>query len=205
MALPTPRALLRQERSRETRRRLVEAAQRLWQEDGYESTTVDDICRLAGVAKGTFYFHFPQKDDVLVEVALGALGEVSDDLADAIASESSFDDALRTVIEGLARRLTLAPRPLLARSIILLFGSLDQPARREAPVKVFTALFSHGQARGEIPTDYHPAELGVVLAQLLLQAATAWGRGRRGNRALSDVLWDRARLVVAGARTAGPR
>ena len=69
------RSGLVQERSRRTRQDLVDAALRLWTERGFEhgvaDTTVEEIVREAGVTKGTFYFHFAHKEDILLELGLG--------------------------------------------------------------------------------------------------------------------------------------
>src|SRR3990172_2311484 len=48
-----------------TRRRLMEAARRLFTRSGYERTTVDEVAREAGYSKGAYYFHFAAKEDVL--------------------------------------------------------------------------------------------------------------------------------------------
>ena len=56
---------LRQQRADDTKRRLVAAAAELFAQKGYHDTTVDEIARLAGVAKGTFFVHFPTKDAVI--------------------------------------------------------------------------------------------------------------------------------------------
>jgi AcrR family transcriptional regulator len=56
---------LRQQRADDTKRRLVQAAAQLFAQKGYHDTTVDEIARLAGVAKGTFFVHFPTKDAVI--------------------------------------------------------------------------------------------------------------------------------------------
>ena len=48
------------------RERLLEAAARLFQENGIQATGVDAIIETAGVAKATFYRHFPSKDDLIV-------------------------------------------------------------------------------------------------------------------------------------------
>jgi TetR/AcrR family transcriptional repressor of nem operon len=44
------------------RRKLLDAALRLIRERGYASTTVDDLCAEAGVAKGSFFHHFEDKE-----------------------------------------------------------------------------------------------------------------------------------------------
>ncbi len=51
----------------ETRARVFEAAIAEFHRVGVEQAQIDHICKKAGVARGTFYFHFPTKDDVLLE------------------------------------------------------------------------------------------------------------------------------------------
>ncbi len=64
----------------ERRERLYQAAVSLFREQGYEETTVDQITRRAGLAKGTFFNYFATKDAVLRymgERAIGRLGNIS--------------------------------------------------------------------------------------------------------------------------------
>ncbi len=60
-----------QQRSEETRARILEAAIKKFSEAGYEAASVDDICAEAGVSKGAFYHHFPSK----LSVFLGLMTE----------------------------------------------------------------------------------------------------------------------------------
>lgn len=55
------KALSRGER---TRRRIVGHATLLIYEKGYSKTTIDEIIAAAGVTKGSFYFHFPSKEEL---------------------------------------------------------------------------------------------------------------------------------------------
>ncbi len=57
----------RKEQALETRHRIFEAAVTLFDRQGYDSVTVDDICREVGMSKGAFYTHFKSKDQVLLE------------------------------------------------------------------------------------------------------------------------------------------
>jgi AcrR family transcriptional regulator len=61
-------ALTRQQKADETRRRLFFAAVELFTRAGYHATTVETIVARAGVAKGTFFVHFPTKDAVILEL-----------------------------------------------------------------------------------------------------------------------------------------
>jgi AcrR family transcriptional regulator len=51
------------------RAEILHAASELFNEIGYASTSVDSIVRNAGIAKGTFYYYFKSKDEVLAALA----------------------------------------------------------------------------------------------------------------------------------------
>lgn len=57
----------------DSRTRLLDAALAVIRGKGYTATTVDDICRQAGVTKGSFFHHFKSKEDL----ALAAAGHFS--------------------------------------------------------------------------------------------------------------------------------
>jgi AcrR family transcriptional regulator len=57
-----------QQRSEETRARILKAAQNLFAQSGYDATGVADICQAAGVSKGAFYYHFPSKQALFLEL-----------------------------------------------------------------------------------------------------------------------------------------
>ena len=50
-----------------TKNKLLEAAMTLFDERGFDTVTVDEITKKAGVAKGTFYTYFATKSDIVVE------------------------------------------------------------------------------------------------------------------------------------------
>lgn len=66
-----------QDRSRETRDKLVQAGLRLFREKGYSAINTKDIAQEAGVAIGSFYVYFQDKTEVFREVMEIFLQEVS--------------------------------------------------------------------------------------------------------------------------------
>ncbi|MFP8963029.1 TetR/AcrR family transcriptional regulator [Streptomyces nanhaiensis] len=59
---------IRRQRAQETRRRMLDAAFRLFTAHGYDGTTIDSIAREAGVAVQTVYFNFGNKQTILKEL-----------------------------------------------------------------------------------------------------------------------------------------
>jgi AcrR family transcriptional regulator len=59
--------MTRLEQKQKTREQLFASAMDLFASRGFEAVSIEDIVKASGVARGTFYFHFPTKDDVLLE------------------------------------------------------------------------------------------------------------------------------------------
>ena len=67
--------------SEERRREIVEAAKKLFLSKGYEATSTVDIMNAVGIAKGTLYYHFSSKEEILDAL----LCEMTDSMAKAAA------------------------------------------------------------------------------------------------------------------------
>ena len=52
----------------DTRQKILDAAQRVVMERGFASASVDAIQEEAGISRGTFFYHFPSKDDLAREL-----------------------------------------------------------------------------------------------------------------------------------------
>ena len=57
--------MARNKHPEETVRKILDVSQRLFQEKGYEGTTVQDIVDALGLSKGAIYHHFRSKEDIL--------------------------------------------------------------------------------------------------------------------------------------------
>jgi AcrR family transcriptional regulator len=63
------RGTLRDEQKLATRARLLAAGRAVFEEFGYAGATVDQITDRIGASRGTFYFHFAGKGEVMKEIA----------------------------------------------------------------------------------------------------------------------------------------
>ncbi|MEU1722883.1 TetR/AcrR family transcriptional regulator [Nonomuraea sp. NPDC005692] len=80
-----PRKTPRQQRAWQTRRRIEEAAARVFSRHGYASGTTDRIAEEAGLSIGSLYQYFPNKDAILVVLAQRHLEETARTVADVLA------------------------------------------------------------------------------------------------------------------------
>lgn len=53
-------------KSIENKNRIIDTARQLFETCDFDTVTVDDICQQSRVSKGTFYYYFKAKDDLLV-------------------------------------------------------------------------------------------------------------------------------------------
>ncbi|MDA2240240.1 TetR/AcrR family transcriptional regulator [Bacillus cereus group sp. Bc222] len=59
----------------ERRKEILETAERLFITKGYTKTTVNDILKEIGIAKGTFYHYFKSKEEVMDEIIMRVIKE----------------------------------------------------------------------------------------------------------------------------------
>ncbi|BAC14077.1 TetR/AcrR family transcriptional regulator [Oceanobacillus iheyensis] len=78
---------------------IIEAAVKVIAENGYHGSQVSKIAREAGVADGTIYLYFKNKEDILVSVFEQKMGQFVDKIADAIKGKDNVSDKLLKLIE----------------------------------------------------------------------------------------------------------
>jgi len=200
------RSGLVQERSRRTRQLLVNAAIRLWTERGFErgieETTVEEIVQAAGVTKGTFYFHFAHKEDILLEVGWGTSEAMFKEATRALATDRPVDDVLDELLTSLARRISNTPRAAVARTLEEFYR---RPERMRDPSgehygfrRSFEFVFFHAQETGQLPAVTAARELGEMLSSLIVGAIYEWTHDNDID--LPAALHHRAALLLAGVR-----
>lgn len=82
-------------KTRATRKRLLNASSELFAEKGIDLTTIDDITQRADLAKGTFYYHFTDKNEVVAEL----ISKVLDGLVRIMEERCQAATDLRTLLE----------------------------------------------------------------------------------------------------------
>ena len=93
-----PPATRQQRRVSATRQKLLEAARSVFAEKGLDSATIADITERADVGKGTFYYHFKNKNGVIAELIKSVLGELVAELEKKCSGISDISELLDTII-----------------------------------------------------------------------------------------------------------
>ena len=77
---------------------LLEAARRLFAEQGFHATTVEDIAAAAGVAKGTVYLYYKSKHDVYWAALERGITELLHEIETRLEAEAAPEDKVRAFI-----------------------------------------------------------------------------------------------------------
>jgi AcrR family transcriptional regulator len=92
-AIPaSPRKSPRQERSRRTVARILDAAAHIFHEQGYSGATTNDIADEAGVSIGSLYQYFPNKDALLLALAHQHIESAAAGLTDLLGQRGTEHD-----------------------------------------------------------------------------------------------------------------
>lgn len=201
------RSGLVQERSRQTRQRLVRAALELWTargfEDGIETTTVEEIVQAAGVTKGTFYFHFAHKEDILLQIGWGTSDAMIKEAEAAIERDLALEATVEELIGAAARRVSATPRVVVARTLEEFYrrrrnGEPPGGAEHGGYRAAYALVLTRARSRGEIPAAADVDDLAEMMQSLTMGAIQTWVLDEDAD--LLALLRHRSAVFLAGAR-----
>lgn len=160
-------------RRRERAERILDAASALILRWGYNKTTIDDVARQAGVAKGTIYLHWKTREDLFAALMKRERAALADDFQRRIAAEAT-GATLRGVLKHSA--LALMARPLLKAVLLRDLDVVGKLAHSQQSSAIYTerlagfsAYLDVLRAHGLIRTDLS------VRVQLYLVSAIFMG------------------------------
>lgn len=174
-----------QERSLETRENILAAALQAFAQNGYDATSVAQVCQAAGVSKGAFYHHFPSKQALFIQLLETWLNLLDEQFALVRSQTSSIPEALSLMTELTAEiyRAAGGNLPMFlefwnqAQHNPEIWQSVINPYRRYQ--RYFAGMIEEGIAEGSLK-DVEPqmaAQVMVALAVGLLLQGTLDPRG----------------------------
>lgn len=166
---------LREEKRTATREQLISTAIELFTKQGYEATTIDDITKAARVAKGTFYYHFECKEELVMALGQSAMIESASRIQSNISSGQTPIEALQDFLDSAAEWLT-ENRTLANALFHYAVNNYRQTRKRSDPSfrRVLEGFLAAGQERGEIRNDSPAQELAHMLSVLYVYSVMSW-------------------------------
>jgi len=198
------------DRRSDKRRLIIDAAVEVFAQKGFHQARVSDVARRAGIADGTIYLYFKNKDDLLLsifeekmDVLLAALGDALDGVEEPEErirrfAQHHFDQvrANRSAAEVLQVELRLSNK----------FLKEYRPEKLWAYLAAFAQIIREGQATGLFRTDIDPFLTSWSFFGSLDEIAMQWVLSRRTDRfSLDDAARQVADIYIRGmAREGGP-
>jgi AcrR family transcriptional regulator len=127
---PQVKSTARNARRRQTRERVLGAAIAEFKRSGMTGADVNAIVAAAGVAHGTFFFHFPSKEHVLLELEFQEEARIADEFARFLESTHELVAALTEIVR-LVASLEQRLGPLLFKELLALHFSPTRPSKDE--------------------------------------------------------------------------
>ncbi|WP_326954640.1 TetR/AcrR family transcriptional regulator [Amycolatopsis sp. NBC_01286] len=184
-----------QERSRTTRRRLIEAALDSFGERGWHGVTVAVIAERAGVSRGAAQHHFPTRED-LVAAAVDLLGEAQiDELRAQAADLPSGSSRIERVVEMV---LNLYTGPLFRAALQLWAVAATDEALRDVLVPLEARV---GREAHRVTVELLGVDESRPGVRELVQATLDLARGLGLANLLTDDTRRRRQIVREWART----
>ena len=185
-----PRATSRRALQRhETRERIYEAAVDEIARSGLGAADVGAIVAAAGVARGTFYFHFPTKEHVLAELEVREETSIVTGL-ERLALPADDPSA---VFAAVVRRVRAAERrlgPSLFRDMLSIHFSpvvSDDGRVGEHPLAIFiVGAMQKAQRAGRVATTVDAGDVAVIFLTGLFAILATRGGPSRARDALLD-------------------
>lgn len=157
---------------RNTKARIVSAAWKLFYEQGYNNTTVEDIIFESETSKGSFYHYFSGKDDLLGSLSM-IFDEKYEELRETIPEEMGAIEKLTYLTHELFSMIDNSVSiELLARllsSQLVTHGEKHLLDRSRTYFKMLNQVIRLGQEQGEIRNDLTVNE--IVKAYALFERA----------------------------------
>lgn len=147
------------------KQKILDAAAKLFESQGYFSTTVEQITEEAGVSKGLVYNYFASKEELLVGLIESATDRMAS-VAKTISPGESFEESLSGLLENYLSFLKSEKRFLKLQLTLMLMPELQQiviePQQKRAALLLKTLCDSFRQAG----ISQHKAKARLFLAML---------------------------------------
>ncbi|MBV1689711.1 TetR/AcrR family transcriptional regulator [Novosphingobium sp. G106] len=202
---PLPAAKLTQERSRATRKNIVSAALKLWSQrgfdEGFETTTVDEIAESAGLSRASVYYYFPKKEDILREIAWTTAEQIHELSLRSLMTGQPVAEVIDEIMRQLGEMVARSPKAAVRRMLQIRDQAPESLARDSAAggmTRAFSVVIAHAQEAAELPRTLGSLEIAELISSIAMGAIAKWSIAEEFD--LPGTLRRRAAVILAGVR-----
>ena len=155
----------------ETRQRILDAARQLFASRGYEAATTRDIADAAGIANGTLFNYFANKEAILASLVAAVAARIHTDAENRGLEDGSFEEALFAFVAAGLRALKPWRKqlPILLETVLnplTIAPADDAQAMRLTHLETVARLAKH-HGLGDLPAMalqlYWTLHIGVLM------------------------------------------
>jgi AcrR family transcriptional regulator len=192
---------LRERKKEKTRESIQRTALRLFDKQGYEETTIEQIAEAVEISPSTFFNYFPTKEDV---VLFDAYDPMAIQMFRDLPKDQPLSVGIRNVLEALSAAFEQDEPLILARGRLF----LEVPELRarvwdetERTMDLIAQVLA--ERTGRRADDFEVRVTARLVTSAVFEATMEWMRGK-GRRGLVDLTNRALDVLDSGARLSGP-
>ena len=163
--------------NKDVKSRIAAAAWRLFYEKGYNGTTVDEIIELSGTSKGSFYYYFNTKDELLSTLSL-ILDDYYTELEETMDPDmNSFEKLLYLNYKThsmMEEKISIDLLASLYSTQLVSQGQRNLLDHNRKYYKLVVKIVEEGQKRGELSSDMSASEITNYYSMCERALVTDW-------------------------------
>ncbi len=188
-----------EERKKRTRDKLINSARNLFESKGFEATLIDNIIKLANVAKGTFYQHFNTKLEILMAIERESNSEITLKALKSISNGKSALKVLDEYLESLGN--WFEKREKIAEAMVIHSLTRDRDKNDESPLSssrgfIYNVLTS-AKKQKLIRDDIDLWELADMIGGFIIVSVLKWIKKPQPNQ-LDEILKRLLKILLQG-------
>ena len=190
-------------KSEVSQKRVLDAAARIFRDNGYAGTTMRAIADAADLKAGSIYYHYKSKDDLIaamldlgINAVISSVQQTLAELDPTVSARARIECAIRAHIGAIIAHgdYTLATRRV--------FGQVPQEIRtqnlrlRDNYARLWHEILEDAKARDEVRKDAN-----ITLARLFILGALNWTAewfNPAGRRTIDEVAHEFSQMVCNG-------
>ncbi len=186
------------------RERLLKAAIKIFARDGFFKAKVEEIAKLAGVATGTTYLYFKNKDDLLISIFEEEMTPFIEKIKVELAKQTSPEDKILTFIVKHCQVVEKNPDLALLLEVELRQSNKFLHEYKGTKFKEYLDLlgnaFEEGQKSGLFRDTIHPSIFKQLVFGAVDQISTNWTLSKSKKFKLSDAAAQIGQVILDGAK-----